>query len=194
MDTILILNSKGETYTIKDNTSYSNCMGYAFNKNAWLVPILDEEYLWDVAYDIAESKGDEYEVACIFDSLRVQMEEDISSVLKITSQEEIDDIYCKIAEEADLSTPAAAAIITARILSYFPNVRLINSVEELKSEEDLIVFGGRRGDFHFVKSSNYIISHKRGEFPPETISQIEDGFSWTSKRVYFAAEKGGETE
>ena len=186
MDTIFILNSKGETYTIKNNSNFQNCMGYAFNKKAWLVPIVDEEYLWDIAYDMTE---DEYEVADIFDALRLQMEEDISSILKIEDPNQIEEIYSNIAQERDLSTTTAAAIITARILSYFPEVRTISSEKELKPNEDLIVFAGGRGDFHFVKYSNYIISHKQGEFTEETLSYIEDGFSplYTSERVYFAA-------
>lgn len=141
-----------------------NCMAYAFNAYQWINPI---DFEWEELDDLIK-------------------EAKVSSKLHVKN-------FSKAYWNFDFNNHFIRRIMILRLLKVFPNLRVINSFDELKDNEYGISFATKEDDYHFVKFEDNKFSHKRGWLPIEEIKSDIEGFrdhGYNSKIIRFAMPKG----
>lgn len=145
-----------------------NCMGYAFHSYGWLLPFDGD---CDKVEDILEELN--------IDDITEDEKEDLS-------QDLYNDIY---------DNPTLIQLAITRFLRIFPELRLIDSFDELKENEYGIVYATCSEDFHFGIYENGTYSHKMGSLPIQVAEDEDKIFygRYDSKRFYFAMKKNFKT-
>jgi len=176
-----------------------NCGGYALNTLNWFLPyapdfvspcvfhnISDDEYYAN-GYDY-DDDNDDVERDINYSTFQDEVEEIIvDNDLDYDLEEVINEIYYR----NDFSHEISLLLAEKRILKMFPNIRKINSFEELKENEYGIAYAGGPRDFHFARYDNGTISHKPGGSYIRKEKCLEDAFSrrYDSRKILFAKEK-----
>lgn len=161
-----IFNSRNTHNNDEEDVWSYNCMGYAFRSYGWLLP-------FDGDYDIIDD---------ILEELNMKNAE-------LTDDEKedlIQDLYNNIYDNSFL-----IQLAITRMLKFFPELRPIDSFEELKENEYGIVYATCSEDFHFGVYEDGVYSHKMGGLPIQTVENEDEIFygRYDSKRYYFAMNK-----
>lgn len=150
---------------IKKLIGQYNCMSYVFGAYEWLLP---------------------------FDPYREDAE-DILSELNIDDYDDI--LYNEVwdaLDETNYSNAILMALAVKRMLKMFPDLRQIESFDDLEDDEYGIVYAACDYDFHFGRYDDGIWSHKVGNGPIYQEESEYDIFEekYYSQKFYFAMKKG----
>lgn len=145
-----------------DNICF-NCMGYAFNSVEWL------------------------ELLNLNDSVESYMEE---LNIKVDNKK----VYRSIARALDNSNYSnhyLRKVILKRLLTIFPDLRIVDSFNELENDEYGISFATGLDDYHFIKYEDGAYTDKQGESQIRSLSNEREGFGTIyHKIIRFAMKKG----
>ena len=151
----------------EDNAEGFNCMGYAFGRYAWMLPL--DAFFEDgsnVAIEYSRNNGG------------------ISDAM-------IDESIIDAVDSAYYANDYLMEVFVDRILKDFSDVRVINDFDDLDSDEYGVVFACGDDDFHFGRYDEGIYSHKQGSYQVEIAGNEDEIFGdrYYSDRIYFAKKK-----
>ena len=163
-----------------------NCFGYALGTYNWGVPYLTYSYLEELQDEklIDNRSIIDYEQDLISEIMDIAKE-----INKPLDYDEVG-VICERIMSGRFNDIFAIEIAKRHILSAFDNIRLVESFDELQSNEYGIVYAASTTDFHFGKyyPIHNCYTHKFGNLEPEIIFREDDLFrgGYNSKRIYFA--------
>lgn len=212
-----VMNYQGEIFNkapcvYDDKDESYNCGGYALGIDEWYHPYVTPQkadYYYDAAEDNFDSdfependeEKEEYTVAReYYEYWQEHYDEVVDGFHKFFfdcfGHEMTDD------EERELgkwSSDNCVILSVFIMLSVFPWLRKIESMDELNNDEYGIIFAVGHHDFHFVRYDNGIYTHKMGPCPIEEVDDWRKAFycDWFSDEemrydkghVFFAAKK-----
>lgn len=155
---------------------YYNCFGYAFQSYLWLQPILTADFIEERRDEEGFWYSNEREMTTnnyFPDDLEDAERESLFQALE-ENEDDLDDIlYSAYASDKAIS------LMIHNILNCFPDVRLINSLNELADDEYGIIMRTRDSDFHFVRYNpkSGIYSAKEGAWGVVRADNAEDLFT-----------------
>lgn len=181
VDNIDFLNSTGERDICNTNIRDYNCFGFAFQNFVWGGPIwcepnfnrmVDEGYV-EEAYNYNMFFYSNLNSYCY-------------------DEDETDYYYNEIWYDYTFDSEPAMQLAIDNMLAAFPDLRLINSFDELMEDEYGIAYATGGFDYHYIVYYPEVgYFHKMGSGIIERIDSLDEGFGdrYDSKIVLFAKKK-----
>lgn len=143
-----------------------NCGGFALETYDWFLPFFDGDTL-DEIEEVAENCGGApTNFNNDFDKIFYQdeFENEVEEVMKDLgiSPDLKENMLEDIVNYNNFSNPIAFKIAVRHILNSFPDIRQIEKISEVAPDENGIIYGTSRSDFHFAKFVNGVWYHKKG--------------------------------
>ena len=166
-----------------------NCFGYALGTYNWGVPFITYSYLYELSDDgiVGADDINEYEQDMIYEII------DISDrVFHAKLDYESAGVIAEIIMCANYDDTFALEIAKAHMLAAFPDLRAIDSFDELLPDEYGIVYAAATFDFHYARyyPEHGYYCHKNGRLEPEIVFFEDDVFrGYNSRRLYFAKKR-----
>lgn len=205
-------NSNCRTPDNTDNFLY-NCGGYALETYNWFLPILCDSVVrenasasWLEEHSYADFndfyESEEYDDAEFELQYYVDRESDngleyvydlLSDIHNDASDEEMDEAE-QLYWHHDYSSETALELAALNMLKAFPDMRRIESFDELNPDEYGIAYRGTDWDFHFAKYDQLTdtITHKLGPQQIRKVKELDDAFEpygYDTKTVFFAKKR-----
>lgn len=171
-----ILNTAHERNYFNTCGFYYNCFGYAFQSYLWLQPILTADFIDERREEEGFWYSNEREMTTsnyFPEDLEDAERESLFQALD-EDEDDFDDVLYGL-----YSSKKAISLMIHNILNCFPDVRLVNSFDELADDEYGIIMRTGDSDFHFVRynpKSGYY-SAKNGAFGVTRADNAEELFA-----------------
>lgn len=180
------------------NNTYNedfNCGGWALNTFNWLCPFVTHASMCGLA-DL-EDEADDCDDECDDDEVLAMnenrfftdvndYEKRLNNYLNECHEYGGDD---GIFYDAQWDNTIVAMLSKMHLLAAFPDMREVNSFDELNDDEYGIAFATRDDDFHFIRYFDGVITGKCGGLGIHEYDSIEDGLDcldYTQNKTYFA--------
>ncbi len=175
------------------NNTYNedfNCGGWALNTFNWLCPFVTHASMCGLA-DL-EDEADDYDDEVLamnenrfFTDIN-DYEKRLNNYLNECHEYGGDD---GIFYDTQWDNTIVAMLSKMHLLAAFPDMREVNSFDELNDDEYGIAFATRDDDFHFIRYFDGVITGKCGGLDIHEYDSIEDGLDYlgyTQNKTYFA--------
>lgn len=180
------------------NNTYNedfNCGGWALNTFNWLCPFVTHASMCGLA-DL-EDEADDCDDECDDDEVLAMnenrfftdvndYEKRLNNYLNECHEYGGDD---GIFYDTQWDNTIVAMLSKMHLLAAFPDMREVNSFDELNDDEYGIAFATRDDDFHFIRYFDGVITGKYGGLGIHEYDSIEDGLDclgYTQNKTYFA--------
>lgn len=179
------------------NNTYNedfNCGGWALNTFNWLCPFVTHASMCGLA-DL-EDEADDCDDECDDEVLAMNenrfftdvndYEKRLNNYLNECHEYGGDD---GIFYGTQWDNTIVAMLSKMHLLAAFPDMREVNSFDELNDDEYGIAFATRDDDFHFIRYFDGVITGKCGGLGIHEYDSIEDGLDclgYTQNKTYFA--------
>lgn len=180
------------------NNTYNedfNCGGWALNTFNWLCPFVTHALMCGLA-DL-EDEADDCDDECDDDEVLAMnenrfftdvndYEKRLNNYLNECHEYGGDD---GIFYDTQWDNTIVAMLSKMHLLAAFPDMREVNSFDELNDDEYGIAFATRDDDFHFIRYFDGVITGKCGGLGIHEYDSIEDGLDclgYTQNKTYFA--------
>lgn len=180
------------------NNTYNedfNCGGWALNTFNWLCPFVTHASMCGLA-DL-EDEADDCDDECDDDEVLAMNENRFFT--DVNDYEKRLNNYLNECHEYDgddgifygtqWDNTIVAMLSKMHLLAAFPDMREVNSFDELNDDEYGIAFATRDDDFHFIRYFDGVITGKCGGLGIHEYDSIEDGLDclgYTQNKTYFA--------
>lgn len=180
------------------NNTYNedfNCSGWALNTFNWLCPFVTHASMCGLA-DL-EDEADDCDDECDDDEVLAMNENRFFT--DVNDYEKRLNNYLNECHEyggddgifygTQWDNTIVAMLSKMHLLAAFPDMREVNSFDELNDDEYGIAFATRDDDFHFIRYFDGVITGKCGGLGIHEYDSIEDGLDclgYTQNKTYFA--------
>lgn len=180
------------------NNTYNedfNCGGWALNTFNWLCPFVTHASMCGLA-DL-EDEADDCDDECDDDEVLAMNENRFFT--DVNDYEKRLNNYLNECHEyggddgifygTQWDNTIVAMLSKMHLLAAFPDMREVNSFDELNDDEYGIAFATRDDDFHFIRYFDGVITGKCGGLGIHEYDSIEDGLDclgYTQNKTYFA--------
>ena len=180
------------------NNTYNkdfNCGGWALNTFNWLCPFVTHASMCGLA-DL-ENEADDCDDECDDDEVLAMNENRFFT--DVNDYEKRLNNYLNECHEyggddgifygTQWDNTIVAMLSKMHLLAAFPDMREVNSFDELNDDEYGIAFATRDDDFHFIRYFDGVITGKCGGLGIHSYDSIEDGLDYlgyTQNKTYFA--------
>lgn len=180
------------------NNTYNedfNCGGWALNTFNWLCPFVTHASMCGLA-DL-EDKADDCDDECDDDEVLAMNENRFFT--DVNDYEKRLNNYLNECHEyggddgifygTQWDNTIVAMLSKMHLLAAFPDMREVNSFDELNDDEYGITFATRDDDFHFIRYFDGVITGKCGGLGIHEYDSIEEGLDYlgyTQNKTYFA--------
>lgn len=180
------------------NNTYNedfNCGGWALNTFNWLCPFVTHASMCGLA-DL-EDEADDCDDECDDDEVLAMNENRFFT--DVNDYEKRLNNYLNECHEyggddgifygTQWDNTIVAMLSKMHLLVAFPDMREVNSFDELNDDEYGIAFATRDDDFHFIRYFDGVITGKCGGLGIHEYDSIEDGLDclgYTQNKTYFA--------
>lgn len=180
------------------NNTYNedfNCGGWALNTFNWLCPFVTHALMCGLA-DL-EDEADDCDDECDDDEVLAMNENRFFT--DVNDYEKRLNNYLNECHEyggddgifygTQWDNTIVAMLSKMHLLAAFPDMREVNSFDELNDDEYGIAFATRDDDFHFIRYFDGVITGKCGGLGIHEYDSIEDGLDclgYTQNKTYFA--------
>lgn len=180
------------------NNTYNedfNCGGWALNTFNWLCPFVTHASMCGLA-DL-EDEADDCDDECDDDEALAMNENRFFT--DVNDYEKRLNNYLNECHEyggddgifygTQWDNTIVAMLSKMHLLAAFPDMREVNSFDELNDDEYGIAFATRDDDFHFIRYFDGVITGKCGGLGIHEYDSIEDGLDclgYTQNKTYFA--------
>lgn len=180
------------------NNTYNedfNCGGWALNTFNWLCPFVTHASMCGLA-DL-EDEVDDCDDECDDDEVLAMNENRFFT--DVNDYEKRLNNYLNECHEyggddgifygTQWDNTIVAMLSKMHLLAAFPDMREVNSFDELNDDEYGIAFATRDDDFHFIRYFDGVITGKCGGLGIHEYDSIEDGLDclgYTQNKTYFA--------
>lgn len=175
-----------------------NCGGWALNTFNWLCPFVTHASMSSLTnledeandYDNEEHEYDDYEILTMNENRFFtdvnDYEKRLNNYLNECHEYGGDDTTFY---EPQWDDTTIGMLSKMHLLAAFPDMREVNSFDELNDDEYGIVFATRDDDFHFIRYFDGVITGKCGGLGVHSYDSIEEGLDYlgyTQNKTYFA--------